>query len=72
MNIRTYKVKQYNSTYKHILVIDGELVCAAQGGKQMSKCIQYLSGYNVNISDGRIRKILNKYRHALENKECKS
>lgn len=62
MNIKTYKIKQYNSTYKHILVIDGEPVCAAQSGKQMSKCIQYLSGYNVNIGDGRIKKILDKHR----------
>ena len=61
MNIKTYKIKQYNSTYKHILVVDGVPVCATQGGKQMSKCIQYLSGYNVNISDGRIKKILDKY-----------
>lgn len=71
MNIKTYKIKQYNSTYKHILVVDGEPVCAAQGGKQISKCIQYLSGYNVNISDGRIKKILDKYRHSLGNKEHK-
>lgn len=71
MNIKTYKIKQYNSTYKHILVVDGEPVCAAQGGKQISKCIQYLSGYNVNINDGRIKKILDKYRHSLENKEHK-
>lgn len=69
MDIRIERVKQYNSTYKHILMIDGVPVCITQSGKRMSECIQYLNGYNADINDGKIKKILDQYRLNSVNKD---
>lgn len=62
MGINVVKVKQYNSTYKNILMIDGNPVCIVAGDRKASECIQYFSGYNVDVNDGKIKKILDKYR----------
>lgn len=69
MDIKVLKVKQYNSTYKYILMIEGRPVCITQGEKRVSECIQYLNGYNADINDGKIKKILDKYRLHLVNKD---
>lgn len=69
MDIKVIKVKQYNSTYKHILMVDEIPVCITEGGKRASECIQYLNGYNADINDGKIKKILDKYRLPLVNKD---
>lgn len=69
MKIEEIKVKQYNSTYKHIVMVDGIPVCITKSGKRASECIQYLSGYNADINDGKIRKILDKYRTTPVNKD---
>lgn len=60
MEIETYKVKQYNSTYKHILVVDGKPILITQSENRLSKCIAYLSDKSVEIKDGKIRKLLDK------------
>ena len=64
------KVKQYNSTYKHVLMVDGIPVCVTESDKRASECIQYLNGYNADINDGKIKKILDKYRMAPVNKDA--
>lgn len=69
MELKVMKVKQYNSTYKHIVMVDNIPVCVTQGSKRASECIQYLSGYNADINDGKVRKILDKYRMSLANKD---
>lgn len=69
MELKVMKVKQYNSTYKHIVMVDNIPVCATQGSKRASECIQYLSGYNADINDGKIKKILDNYRMPLVNKD---
>lgn len=69
MKIEEVKVKQYNSTYKHIVMVDGVPICITNSGKRASECIQYLNGYNADISDGKIRKILDKYRLPSVNKD---
>lgn len=69
MDIKVIKVKQYNSTYKYILMVDGVSVCITSSKKRASECIQYLSGYNADINDGKIKKILDKYRLPLVNKD---
>ena len=58
MKIETYKVKQYNSTYKHILMIDGKPILITQSANRLSQCIAYLSDKRVEIKDGTIKKIL--------------
>lgn len=69
MEIKVVKVKQYNSTYKHVIMIDGEPVCLTNSDKMASECIQYLNGYTADINDGKVRKALDKYRMAPVNKE---
>ncbi len=69
MEIKIVKVKQYNSTYKNIVMVDGVPVCITESDKRASECIQYLNGYNADINDGKIRKILDKYRVPSVNKD---
>lgn len=69
MDVRVLKVKQYNSTYKRILMIDDNPVCIVASDKRASECIQYLNGYNADINDGKIKKVLDKYRMPLVNKD---
>lgn len=71
MDIKIVKVKQYNSTNKHILMIDGEPVCIATGSKRINECVKYIYGYEADINDGKIRKILDKYRHHTTGQETK-
>ena len=58
MKIEIFKAKQYNSTYKHILVVDGKPVLITKGGNRMAKCIEYLTNKDVDISDRKIKKVL--------------
>lgn len=59
MKITTHRIKQYNSTYKTVVCVDGEPICIVAGvGKTLSNVIAYLNGYDVEIADGKIKKIL--------------
>ena len=67
MRINTYRVKQYNSTLKTVVCVDEKPICIVQGcGKTLSNVISYIQGYDVGINDGRIKKILDKYRAESE------
>lgn len=71
MDIKIVKVRQYNSTNKHVLMIDGEPVCIAAGSNRINECVQYIYGCDADINDGKIRKILDKYRLSGMGKETK-
>jgi len=43
-------------------MVDGVPVCITKGDKTKSKIISYLQGYNVDIADGKIKKMLVKFR----------
>lgn len=59
MKITTHRIKQYNSTYKTVISVNGKPICIVAGvGKTVSNIIAYLNGYDVNIADGKIKKIL--------------
>lgn len=58
MEIKTYKVKQYNSTTKTVITVDGIPICICGNGKTLSNIMSYLQGYSNDIKDGKIRKIL--------------
>lgn len=62
MQIDVKKVKCYNSTFKHVIMVSGEPVCIVDSSKRASDIISYLNGYDVVISDGRIKKMLDKLR----------
>ena len=60
MQISVVKVKEYNSTNKHILMVDGVPVCIVRGNKSLNDCISYLMNGEPNLKDGRIQKILDR------------
>lgn len=60
MNISTVKVKEYNSTHKHILLVDGVPVCIVRGAKSLNDCINYLMNGEPSLKDGKIMKFLDK------------
>lgn len=69
MIVDTYRVKQYNSTSKTVVCIDGKPICIVQGcGKTLSNIISYIQGYDVKIIDGKIKKIIDKYKSESEEK----
>ena len=61
MNINAYRVKQYNSTTKTVITVDGVPVCIVAGkGITASNVMAYLQGYDVEIKDGAVKKVLDK------------
>ena len=60
MTISTVKVKEYNSTKKYILMVNGTPVCIVRGKKSLNDCIGYLMNGEPDLKDGRIKKILDK------------
>lgn len=69
MEISTVRVKQYNSTYKHILIVNGTPVCMARSHITINDCIGYLMNGTPILSDGKIMKILDKVRNESEGTE---
>lgn len=67
MNVTTYRIKQYNSTHKTVICINDVPICIVDGcGKTVSNIIAYLNGYDVPIADGKIKRILDKYKAESE------
>ena len=62
MKITQTRVKQYNSTYKTVISVDEVPVCITRSNKRESDIISYLSGYEVEINDGKLKKQLDKIR----------
>lgn len=62
MNISTVKVKQYSSTYKHVLMVEEIPVCIVRGTKTLNDCINYLMNGEPSLKDGRIMKLLDELR----------
>ena len=62
MNITQTRIKQYNSTYKTVISVDGTPICLTRSAKRASSIVAYLSGYDVEINDGKIKKQLDKIR----------
>ena len=63
MNITTHKIKQYDSTFKTVISVDGKPICTVAGiGKKVSDIIAYLNGYNVPIADSKIKIALDRCR----------
>ena len=61
MKITIKRVKQYNSTKKTVVSVGGEPICIVSGtGKTVSNIMAYLNGYDVEISDGKIKQLLDR------------
>jgi len=59
--IKVYRVPQYMSKQANVICVDGIPVCTARGKKTTSDIVAKLSGYDVEINDGRISKIIDIY-----------
>ena len=68
MEIKTKKLKQYNSTFKHLLLVDNEPICLFKSQNQINEALQYLHGNTAKISDGTIRKLLDKVKEKKNGK----
>lgn len=66
MKVKVVKVKQYNSTYKHILVVDDKPICVTESANRASDLIAYLGGADVKVSDGKIRRELDKVKERMK------
>lgn len=62
MVITRTKVKQYNSTRKIVVCVDGVPVCITTSSKRAADIAAYLEGYDVEIADGKIKRQLDKVR----------
>lgn len=60
MEIKTKRLKQYNSTFKYLLLVNNEPICLFKSQNQITEALQYLYGCPAKISDGTIRKLLDK------------
>lgn len=67
IQFRIIKVKQYNSTYKYIVLHNSAPVCITQSHKRASMIIAYLQGYEVPIGDRKIKKKLEQIRKEIQN-----
>ena len=52
--VTVYKVPQYMSNKVNVICVDGIPVCTARGNKTTSDIVAKLSGYDIEIKDGRI------------------
>lgn len=66
MNISTVKAKEYNSTNKHVLMVEGIPVCIVRGNKSLNDCISYLINGEPLLKDGKIMKLLDKVKGGVE------
>lgn len=58
--IKVYRVPQYMSKRVNVICVGGIPVCTARGKKTTSDIVAKLSGYDVEIGDGRINKLIEK------------
>lgn len=69
IDISGYRVKQYNSKWKRVVTVNGEPVAIVSSQKQESDIVCYLTGFEVDISDGRLKKELDKVRNKMKSKK---
>lgn len=55
--VTVYRVPQYMSKKVNVICVDGIPVCTARGSKTTSDIVAKLSGYDIDIKDGRINKL---------------
>lgn len=57
-DIKVVKVKQYNSTTKHVVMVRNTPVAITRGADTALAINSYLLGYDVKLNDGKIVKKL--------------
>ena len=56
--IKVYKVPQYMSKNVNVICVDGVPVCTVRGNKITSDIVAKLSGYDIEIKDGKINRLV--------------
>lgn len=57
-DVKVVKVKQYNSTAKHVVLVHNQPVAITRGADTALAINSYLLGYDVTLNDGKILKKL--------------
>ena len=57
-DVRVVKVKQYNSTTKHVVLVHNQPVAVTKGADTALAINSSLLGYDVQLNDGKILKKL--------------
>ena len=61
MDIKIFKVKQFSSTYKKVIVVDNIPVAISRGNETASEIIAYIQGYSSELKDGKLRRDIDKF-----------
>lgn len=59
--IKVYRVPQYMSKRVNVICVDGVPICTVRGKKTTNDIVAGLSGYDVEVGDGRISKLIDIY-----------
>lgn len=62
LDIQTFRVKQYSTTWKYVLTVNGVPVVICRGQSSLNDCIAYLMNGTGELKDGKVKKILEKAR----------
>lgn len=54
------RVAGYSCPSKYLLMFNGKPVMFANSQRRLSLCIQYIEGYDTQLLDGKIKRILDK------------
>ena len=58
MEIKIVRVPQFMSKKVNVIVVDGKPLCTCRGDRTTQSIIARLQGYDVEIKDGRILKLI--------------
>ena len=67
LDIKTMKIKECNSSWKNVLIVEGVPVLIVKGNKALQNCISYLMNGEPKLTDGKIMKILDRVREVAQN-----
>lgn len=58
MNINVIRVPQYMSKKVNVIMVDGQPLCTCRGNYTTQLVIAKLQGYDVDVKDGKINKLI--------------
>lgn len=58
MEIKVVRVPQYMSKKVNVIMVDGKPLCTCRGNRITQNIIARLQGYDVEVIDGRIKKLI--------------
>ncbi len=60
MEIKVVRVPQFMSKNVNVIMVDGNPLCTCRGNRTTQSIVAKLQGYDVEIKDGRILKLIEK------------